>query len=216
MGLESGCDEVLAFMSKGTNFEKQKNGCLKAKAAGLEICCYYMPGLGGRRWSEAHAMDTGRLIQAIEPHHVRLRTCFVLEGTPLVEDFLAGEFVPLTHRETVLEIRQFLGCLATTRTELISDHRINLLMELSGTLPHDHARLLGIIDRYLNLSPEERRLFEAGRRSGRIRRLDQLQDAALRPLLARDANEDQPQTPAPKSLLYPRRDAHKNQESVAR
>jgi len=202
IGLESGCDEVLDFMNKGTTYEIQKAGCLRAKDAGIEICCYYMPGLGGRQFSEKHALDTGRLISEIEPDRVRLRTCFVLEGTPLAEEYLAGRFEPLDEEETVREVRLFLSQLSQTRTELISDHRINLLFELRGHLPEEHGRLMGIIDRYLALAESDRKLFVAGRRLGLVRYLDELGDASIRAQIAEQQHRYQQITPVPKSMLY--------------
>lgn len=174
VGIESHCKQVLELVRKGTTPEKQIQGCLRARDAGLELCCYVMPGVGGKTFSERHAIETGQFIARIQPDHVRLRTCFVLEGTPLAEDFARGLFKPLDEEETVREVRLFLEQLTQTRTELISDHHINLLMELRGSLPENYGQLLGIIDRFLDLPPESRKLFIAGRRLGFIRRLDDL------------------------------------------
>lgn len=202
VGLESGCNEVLACMHKGTTFEEQKRGCLRVKEAGLQLCCYFMPGLGGKRWSEKHALDTGRLIAEIAPEHVRLRSCFVLEDTPLADEYRAGNFEPLSEEETVREIRLFLEQIAGTPTELISDHRINLLMELRGQLPQDIERLRGIIDAYLAATIEEQALFVAGRRLGLIRRWSELESAITREHIRQELPRYRPQVPVPQSLLF--------------
>ncbi len=202
VGLESGCDEVLAFMNKGTTYAEQKVACLRVKEAGLELCCYVMPGLGGKRFSEKHALDSGCLISEIAPDRVRLRTCFVLEDTPLADEYLAGNFEPLSEEETVREIRLFLNQLASTPTELISDHRINLLMELRGRLPEDYGRLLGIIDRYLALPAKDKELFTAGRRLGLIRKLSEFENAAVRERILSKKLDYQQQIPLPKSMLF--------------
>lgn len=156
VGVESGSDEVLEAIKKGVSAAQQLDGCLRVKASGLELCCYVMPGLGGRRLSWQHAVETGRLIAKIEPDHLRLRTCFVLEDTPLAVELAEGRFEPLGEEEIVRELHTFICELSNTRTELISDHRMNLLFELEGSLPRDHARLLAIIDRFLALTPENR------------------------------------------------------------
>ena len=202
VGMESGCNEVLDFMDKGSSYEKHRNASLKAKEAGFEICCYFMPGLGGKRWSEQHANESGRLVREIEPHHVRLRTCFVLQGTALAEDYRAGHFEPLSEEETVQEIRSFLSHLSATKTELISDHRVNLLLELRGRLPDDYGRLMGIIDRYLGLSAEGKSLFETGRRRGILKKLDEMSDAATMARLLQEMPSCPKTIPVPKSLLY--------------
>jgi len=202
VGLESGCDDVLTFVRKGVSAAKQLDGCRRVKEAGLELCCYVMPGLGGRRFTVPHAIDTGRLIAAIEPHHVRLRTCFVLEGTPLADAYTAGLFQPLGEEEIVREIRIFLTKISRTRTELISDHRINLLLELHGKLPYEYDQLLGTIDRFLDLNAEEKKLFIAGRRLGLLRRLDEFFREDIRAHIRIEAHRYSPIVPAPSNLLY--------------
>ncbi len=202
IGIESGSDDVLQFIDKGTSHEKQKTACIKARSAGFEICCYLMPGLGGRRWTEVHARESARLIREVEPHHVRLRTCYVIENTPLAEDLAAGRFEPLSEPEIIREIRLLLTEMSEIRTEFISDHRINLLLELRGRLPTDYQRLLGIIDRYLSLSDEDKRLFEAGRRLGLIRFLDELTHDATRNRIRAEQHRYLPVQPVSVSVLF--------------
>ena len=202
VGLESGCDEVLNFVRKGVTAAAQLEGCKRVSDAGLELCCYVMPGLGGRRLSEQHAFETGRLIAAIKPNHVRLRTCFVLEGTPLAEAFTNGLFEPMGEEGTVREIRTFLSIIAGTYTELISDHRINLLLELRGVLPREYDRLIRTIDHFLELDPEEKKLFIIGRRLGIIQRLDELSDDAIRLRIRKEAHRYSAAVPVTKNILY--------------
>lgn len=202
VGVESGSDETLEFIKKGVSAAQQLDGCSRVKAAGLELCCYVMPGLGGRRLSWEHAVETGRLIAKIEPDHLRLRTCFVLEDTPLAVELAEGRFEPLTEEEIVRELRTFLGELSAVRTELISDHRINLLFELQGFLPRDHARLLAIIDRFLALGPEDKELFIAGRRLGIIRSMDDMYKPGALDTIKRYKPQYVPSNPVPRALLF--------------
>ncbi|GAB6035576.1 radical SAM protein [Fundidesulfovibrio butyratiphilus] len=202
VGLESGCDEVLKFMNKGTSAAKQLAGCRKAVEAGFELCCYVMPGLGGKALSEKHALETGDLVAAIAPRHVRLRTCFALEGTPLADKYREGLFDPLDEEGIVREIRLFLERIKHIETELVSDHRINLLLELRGWLPKEYERLRGIIDRFLALSEDDKTLFIAGRRLNAIRSLSELDDPETRKYLLAHAHRYQPVTPVPEAVLF--------------
>jgi len=43
------------------------------------------PGLGGSRWSTEHAVETARVLNQINPDHIRLRTLQVVDGTGLAE-----------------------------------------------------------------------------------------------------------------------------------
>ncbi|MBN2362388.1 MAG: radical SAM protein, partial [Deltaproteobacteria bacterium] len=83
VGLESGCDEVLALISKGATRGQQIEAGQRAKQAGFELSEYVMPGLGGSRLSAAHADDTASALVAIQPDFVRLRTTSAVPGTEL-------------------------------------------------------------------------------------------------------------------------------------
>lgn len=202
VGVESGCDAVLARLDKGTTFARQRQGCEHARAAGFELCCYVMPGLGGADLSEAHAADTGRLIAEVAPDVVRLRTAMVLDGTPLADDYRAGRFAPLDEVGVVAEIRRFITIVRDTPLELISDHRINLLLELRGRLPADFRRLIGTIDRFLSLPADDQDLFVAGRRLQMIKILDEFARPDVRAAIAARRHEWRPRLPVDVNTLY--------------
>ena len=67
--------------------------------------------------------------------------------------------------DVVREIEAMLQGLRVT-SELKSDHILNLLMEVEGTLPRDQAACLDIIHTYLSMPDEERLNFRLGRRMG--------------------------------------------------
>jgi hypothetical protein len=49
IGLETGYDALLAYMEKGCTVENHVEGGKKVKAAGISLCEYVMPGLGGKK-----------------------------------------------------------------------------------------------------------------------------------------------------------------------
>jgi hypothetical protein len=176
VGLESGYDPLLHFMNKGVNALEQVEGARKLIDAGFSLCTYVMPGLGGKKWSREHAVETARVINLINPDFVRLRTLHVVEGSHLYTMMQNGEFEPLAEDEIILEIRIFIEHLSGIETMIVSDHVLNLLEEITGKLPEDKPQLLATIDRFLSLSAEERLVFRVGRRKGIYRRIDDLAD----------------------------------------
>ena len=72
--MESGCDEVLRMVSKGSSRAEQIEGGRRARRAGFELSEYVMPGLGGRRLTERHAEGTASALVEIRPDFIRLRT----------------------------------------------------------------------------------------------------------------------------------------------
>ncbi|NPV03539.1 MAG: radical SAM protein [Syntrophaceae bacterium] len=176
VGLESGCDEVLRFIRKGATAEEHIKGGKRIVEAGISLCEYVMPGLGGSRWSREHAVETARVLNEINPDHIRLRTLSVRRGTPLHDAMAAGEFTPIGDDEILKEIRLFIECLNGIQSRIVSDHILNLLEELEGKLPEDKEKLLGTIDRYFELSETDRLVFRLGRRRGIYRALGDLSD----------------------------------------
>lgn len=177
VGLESGCDDVLKFIRKGVTAADHIEGGQRLVAAGISLCEYVMPGLGGQRWSREHAIETARVLNAINPDHIRLRTLSVRRGTALYEMMLQGEFQPIGDEEIIKEISSFIGHLDGIGSRIVSDHILNLLEELEGKLPEEKEKLLGIIDRYFAMAEEDRLVFRLGRRRGLYRSLDDLSDS---------------------------------------
>lgn len=194
IGMESGHDPLLKFINKGATQADHIEGGRKIKAAGISLCEYVMPGLGGKRWTEEHARDTAATINAINPDFVRLRSLYVVRDTELFRKTEQGEFHPLSDEEILREIRIFIDGLQGIETTVISDHILNLLEEVEGQLPKDKAGMLRVIDRYFSLPPEERQIFRLGRRLGYYRHLDDLRRAdthnSLKNWLALHKNEE--------------------------
>lgn len=176
VGMESGSDEVLALINKGVKASDHIKAGQNIRQAGIELSEYFMPGLGGAKFTIAHALETARVMNAINPDFIRLRTLHVVPGTELEDLVKSGEFQPLDDEDILGEIQLFIEKLEVKGSHLVSDHILNLLEELEGMLPEDKPRILSSIKRYFDLSHEERLIFRLGRRSGAVRKLDDLDD----------------------------------------
>jgi hypothetical protein len=174
VGMESGSDAVLKMIDKGARSADIIEGGKRVVAAGLSLCLYLMPGIGGKSLSNENALESARVVNAINPDFVRFRSLYVTNNTPLADMVDAGTFDPPDEDEMVEEIRLFIDSLEGVSTTLVSDHVLNLLEEVEGTLPQDKERLLGVIDSYLDLPEEDRLLFQLGRRGGALRSVDDL------------------------------------------
>jgi hypothetical protein len=195
LGLESGADEVLRAIDKGCTAGDLIAAGENVVRAGLELCFYLMPGLGGRAASAAHVAGSARVLRAVaaaapdgHPPVVRLRTAAVVPGTPLAEREAAGEFVLPDDVEVAQELRDLLAELGYARLELRSDHSLNLFPGLAGSLPGDRPRLLAMLDEYLGLPRDEQARYTVGARLGiygqLTDRFDPARSAALERQLA--------------------------------
>jgi hypothetical protein len=174
VGLESGSDRVLERVKKGVDSARQIEAGLRAKEAGFELSLYLMPGLGGRELSREHALESARVLSAIDPHVIRLRTIAYPEDAPLATAVASGEHEPLDDVGVVEELRLFLTQLEV-HSLLRSDHVLNLFPELEGQLPEEKPRMIALLDRFLALEPRLRRAFVVGRRSRRLASLEELE-----------------------------------------
>lgn len=167
-GYESGSDKVLQLICKGTTQEEQIIGGRKVRDAGIELSIYFMPGVGGRELSDDNALETAKVINAVDPDFVRLRTFVLRTGSLMEEVRAAGNYTEETDMEKLLEIRKLIANIDPTkaRGRITSDHIINLLQELSGDMDQDIPWMLSYIDQYLALPELEQRKYQLARRMG--------------------------------------------------
>jgi hypothetical protein len=128
-----------------------------------------IPGIGGVELSDENATESARVINAINPAHLRFRSLYVRSGSPLWDMVRSGEFTAPDEDGIVREIRTLIENLHGISTSVVSDHILNLLEDVEGTLPQDKDRMLAAIDRYLSMPDDDRLLFQLGRRGGALR-----------------------------------------------
>ena len=175
VGLESGSDTVLKLMDKGVTADEQITGGRKVVESGISLSEYVLLGLGGRGLWQEHAIETARVLSAIDANFIRIRTLSISPALPMYANVTDGSWVPTTDEEMVAELRlliEHLDC----NSNFVSDHIYNLLQEVEGKLPDDKERMLSVIDRFLALPPEERANFRIGRRARIYTGLDELKD----------------------------------------
>ncbi len=160
LGLESGCEEVLARMNKGSTAAQIVEYGLKAREAGLALSVTAISGLGGKEAWQAHAVDTAKALSAMKPEYIGLLTLMVNPGTPLERWVEEGSFTPLDPREIACETRLMLEHMDSEGSIFRANHASNYV-SLAGTLNTDRAALLQKLDRALE---NDRFKSEAARR----------------------------------------------------
>ena len=133
VGLETGDDDLLARVKKGVSGQDHITGGRKARQAGFELSEYWMPGLGGREHSHDHALNTARVLNAIDPDYIRSRPMHPWPGTPLQAAIDAGQIEPLSPAEQLEELREMIGALAFN-ARVCFDHAANYWKNRRGGL----------------------------------------------------------------------------------
>lgn len=180
VGMESGSDAVLEFMKKGVTGSQHLEAGLRVKEAGLSLSEYVLLGLGGEDLWREHALETAKVLNAIDPHYIRFRTLAIRSNSPLAEEVQKGNFKPLHDDGVIREEALLIEHLDHVTSYIYSDHILNLLEEISGKLPDERQRIKGILDKYISFPAGKKELFRLGRRSGYFRTLDDMENPALK------------------------------------
>jgi radical SAM superfamily enzyme YgiQ (UPF0313 family) len=148
LGIESGHDAVLTALEKGVDAAEMIRVANKAQDAGVKLSTMILLGAGGRGLSQAHARESARVVNEIQPRFVSTLVMTPVEGTPLFEIDLRGEVDHLDEVELTAELREFVAGLELRASVFRSNHASNRL-QLAGTLQKDKPALLAKLDRAL-------------------------------------------------------------------
>jgi radical SAM superfamily enzyme YgiQ (UPF0313 family) len=135
VGLESGDDEILRRIRKGCDSRDHVEAGRLVKQAGIELSFYVILGIGGRDRSREHADETARVINAVDPDFIRLRTFVPKVDTPMLEEVRSGRFRMLGPHDVLRETERLMTGL-TVSSRVTSDHYTNYI-DLEGRLPGD-------------------------------------------------------------------------------
>jgi len=176
IGLESGSDKVLKMAKKGVTKKTHILAGLKIKKAGMELSEYVMPGLGGKIFSEEHAIETADALNQINPDFIRLRTLAIPNSVELYDDYETGRFEKCTDPMMAKEILRFIESLNGITSVVKSDHILNLFQNLEGKLPGDKENMMDIVRRFLDMPPDRQCVYQVGRRLGFFSRLSDMKN----------------------------------------
>lgn len=145
LGVESGHDETLKRICKGTTAQNLIDMGRKVKEAGMKLSVTVLLGIAGREKSLEHARATGRLLSAMDPDYIGALTVMLIPGTVLHEEYRQGRFELLDERETLLELREMIAETNLTRGLFFSNHASNYL-PVRARLPRGKQEALDTID----------------------------------------------------------------------
>lgn len=164
MGLESGHDPVLAAVNKGASSEEMIAAARRVRAAAVFLSVTCLLGLAGAQpaASLAHARDTARVLNRMQPSQIAILTLMLLDNTELGQQAQRGKFSLPGKQQLFYELRTLIAGLSNFRTLVQANHSSNYF-QLDGRLPRDREKFLAIIDQALSgaigLKPEYLRVL---------------------------------------------------------
>ena len=157
LGVESGDNQTLRKVCKGTTAANLIKQGRRIKAAGIKLSVTVLLGIAGPSDSLKHARATGKLLSAMDPNYIGALTVMILPNTPLDDEYRAGRFELPDTRELLLELREMFEHTHLSGGLFMANHASNYL-PVKARLPKDREKTLDLIDAALrgeiDLKPE--------------------------------------------------------------
>lgn len=148
MGIESGSDEVLKKVKKGSTTEEIIEAGKRVMASSIQLSVTLISGLGGKELWYEHAIKSARVASIINPDYLSLLTLMIDPDTEIAHQIERNEITLLSPEEILLETYEFIKNLELKNSVFRSNHASNYVA-LKGTLNQDKGRLMKEIKRYL-------------------------------------------------------------------
>jgi radical SAM superfamily enzyme YgiQ (UPF0313 family) len=152
IGIESGDDELLRFFNKGETYKSTVDGIKKAHNAGFDTSVMIINGLGGKLYSEQHALNSAKLINEINPKFLSTLTLSFHFGSEHFSDRINFDFRQQTVRELLIELKMFIEDLNVENVIFRSNHVSNNLA-LKATLSKDKQMVISQIEHEIQNIP---------------------------------------------------------------
>lgn len=148
MGLESGDDVTLIGMNKGATADQMVAMGNKAKLAGMQLSVTVLLGIAGVERSAIHAIESGRVLTAIDPDYVGALSLMLEPGTTLHAAYLTGKFAMPEPLMILQELRTMIAATDLSQGLFHANHASNYL-PIRAKLPQEKEETLALLDQAL-------------------------------------------------------------------
>lgn len=144
-GVETGDDDALAAIIKGSSRQEVIAAADRLREAGILHSVIVLLGIGGAEGSARHAQQTASLLSRIDPPFVGALTTTVIPGTTLATLASEGRFVLPDRFVMLAELRTLIADSELSACRFSSNHASNYL-PLRGQLSRDRDGFLAALD----------------------------------------------------------------------
>lgn len=160
LGVESGDNETLLRVNKGTTASNTILQGRRLKEAGIKVSVSVLLGIAGTKRSLIHAKATGELLSAMDPDYIGALTVMVLPGTPLFEEQERGAWTLPDTSGILKELREMILYTNLSSGLFFSNHASNYV-PIKARLPKDKEKSIHLLDKAIKgeipLKPEHMR-----------------------------------------------------------
>ncbi|MBM9511341.1 radical SAM protein [Desulfogranum marinum] len=144
MGLESGDDVTLEHICKGSNAQRMVEMGKRLRSAGMLLSVTVLLGIAGKKRSHVHAVETGRVLSAIDPEYVGALSLMLSQGTDLYSSYEKGLFELLEPMEMLEELAVMITHTDLSGGYFHANHASNYL-PIKARLPEEKEKTLQLI-----------------------------------------------------------------------
>jgi radical SAM superfamily enzyme YgiQ (UPF0313 family) len=148
LGLESGDDLTLTGINKGATALQMIEMGRKTKLAGIQLSVTVLLGIAGPERSEIHALETGRVLSALDPEYVGALSLMIEPGTVIHSEVEAGRFALPEPLAILRELRTMIAATTLSNGLFHANHASNYL-PVRAKLPEEKSATLALIDQAL-------------------------------------------------------------------
>lgn len=146
VGIESGNDVVLQRVTKGASSSMIIESCKKAIDHEFTLSCMVILGLGGKTYTDAHILDTAKVVSQISPH-------FLAALNLHLDENVYGEFISkfkepfswLTDLDILDELERLVTLFDPSREVIFRANHASNVYSIGGTLPTEKPKLQRLI-----------------------------------------------------------------------
>ena len=143
LGIETGNNIILKKVTKGATQKTMIKSCNKAKDAGFTLSCMVILGLGGSKYTKENAIDTAKVINAVQPDYVGALTLYLENG--IKEEFITkfeGEVERLTDSQAIDELELLISEIDVSREIVFRANHGSNAYNIGGTFPQNKIEML--------------------------------------------------------------------------
>lgn len=145
VGCESGSDRVLTQINKGETAAELIDAVRRAEDAGIAASVTFISGLAGPEGWQEHAVETGKMISAMEPSYASLLTLMAEPAAPLYDEIQSGRFQLLSQAQVLDETELLVRNIDVSRKCVFRSNHASNYLSLKGDLPRDKESMLAQI-----------------------------------------------------------------------
>ena len=140
IGVETGDDEMLAFMNKGFQSKDTIEQCKKLETANISYNFFYLTGISGAGRAEIGAKETAKVFNQLHPRIIESSMLTIYKNSELYEEIQKGNWREESEIEKLIELKILIENLKIT-TRIVTDGASNLI-QVRGNLPKDKEKLM--------------------------------------------------------------------------